>query len=618
MDKQTLKRLRFMLLFIITVFVVLSSRLAYMQVIQYEEYLRRAEENIFRKLPITAPRGSIYDRDGVELVTNRPGFSVSLLDLGNGYDAETIAYLSKLLEITEEEIWDKIYEQRYRRYLPVRLKNDVSFDIIAKISERRTDLVGVLIEAQPIRYYVNDHLAAHVLGRMGETDELSSEILKEWAEKGYEYRPGDVIGLAGLEMVWEPYLRGANGEQRVEINFIGQAIGYYEKLDPVPGSDLCLTVDFELQRETERVLADIVAGLQEEGNEYAKKAVAVALDPRSGAIRAMASYPAYNPNTFSRDFTELSQDPARPLINNAIAEYYPVGSTFKMLTGIAALEEGKLRPGERILDRGSLTRFNKTVRNYGSRAFGYIDIVRAFQVSSNVFFAELGARLGIDALAEYGRLFGFGSTTGLQDIRGERAGHVASRETKAKFHDDPWYPSETLDAAIGQGFHNITPLQLANYVAMIANEGIHYRPYLVEEVYDYKGGLVFKAEPEILNEVEISPQTWALIKEGMAQVMRPGGTAWYPFRDFPVAVAGKTGSAQVVALGGVNIPPHSLFVGFAPLEEPEIALAVLIEHGGIGADAAVPAAHGILSAYFGVENSTSTSPGADIEQETGD
>lgn len=595
-----LNRTRFFISVLFVLFLLLCARLAYLQVIQYDTYWQRAEKNRLRILPITAPRGEIFDRNNRQIVTNRPGFTVSLVDLGDGYSEETIARLASLLDMESMEIREKIRSQYYRRYLPIRLKTDVSMQTVAAISERRMELPGVLIEVQPIRNYVYGDFTSHILGYLGEGT-VPLWVSEYWQQyDNYSYRAGELVGQSGIELAWEPFLRGVDGGIQVEINSTGQAIAEFERVDPRPGHDLYLTIDIPLQQAVEQALAAAVGRLVLEGNAYAGEAAAVVLDPGTGRILALASIPSYNLNTFHRDFTRLEEDRRlRPLVNKAIEEAYPVGSVYKMVTALAALEEGVVRPAERVACAGVITRYNATKSCFRGTAHGPLNIVEAITRSCNVFFYEMGLRVGIDNLAHYAREFGFGSSVGLNDIFGEKRGVVASREYKREIYNEPWYPAETMDASIGQSFQSITILQLANYVAMIANGGVHYRPYLVERVVDSEGEVIKQAQPEIIHYLEAKPDTWELLRQGMVRATLPGGTAGR-LADLPVRVAGKTGTAQAAGRG-TDIPSHSFFVAYAPVEEPEIALAVFVRHGGTGGTTAVPVTRQILEQYFNIE-----------------
>ncbi len=595
MTKTMLRRVRIILILVIMVFIFFAGRLAYLQVLKHDYYWYRAEQNRFTKITLPATRGEIYDIEGKLLASNRPGFVVSLMDMGEGYDDETISNLSEILQIDKEEIYEAIKERLYMRYLPLRLKSDITMETIAQISEYLWKLKGVNIEIRPIREYEAGSTAAHVLGFLGEgpVDELTR---KRWAGDGYDYKEGDLVGQEGIERTWEPYLRGVDGEQLIETNNMGQPINYLERKEPVPGNNLYLTIDLDLQKAAEEALARRVQTVvKKEGSKYAGRASAVILDPNSGAILAMANYPSYDLNTFHEEYERLSEHPKRPLVNSAIQASYPIGSTFKMVTATAALEKGVISDRDIIRCSGVVRLYGDTKTCYHSIAHGSLNFYRALAVSCNIYFYHAGLRAGIDAVAHYAREYGFGSPTGLEDLPGESAGVVASREYKAAVTGgEQWYPAETMSAAIGQSYNSITPLQMANYAAIIANGGTHYRPYMVQKAVDSEGQIVHEAEPEPLRQAQISDKTMGIIREGMRGVTRPRGTGYYYFSRLPVTSAGKTGSAEVNG----SIPAHSLFVGYAPYENPQIAMAVIIEHGGIGATGAVPVAAEIMEYYF--------------------
>ncbi len=610
MNKSMLRRVRIVFILVIAVFIILAGRLAHLQVLNHDYYWYRAEKNRFTKITLPATRGEIYDSKGRILASNRPGFVVSLMDMGEGYDDETVSYLSEILQIDKKEIEEAIEGRLYMRYLPLRLKSDITMDTIAQISEHLWKLKGVNIEIRPIREYRAGSAAAHVIGFLGEgpVDEATRE---DWAEKGYDYKESDYVGQEGVERSWEPYLRGVDGEQLIETNNMGQPINYLERKEPVSGNNLYLTLDLDLQKAAEEALARRVQTIvKKEGSKYAGRASAVILDPNSGAVLAMANYPSYDLNTFRQEYTELSQDPKRPLVNSATQGTYPIGSTFKMVTATAALEKGVMSDRDIINCSGVVRLAGDTKSCYRSAAHGSVNLYRALALSCNIYFYHAGLRAGIDAVAHYAREYGFGSPTGLLDLPGESAGVVASREYKASVTDgEQWYPAETMSAAIGQSFNSITPLQMANYAAMIANGGTHYRPYLVQKAVDSEGRVVHEGAPEPLRQAQISAKTLGIIREGMRGVTRPRGTAYAYFSRLPVSSAAKTGSAEIYG----DIPAHSLCVCYAPYENPQLAMAVIIEHGGIGATGAVPVAAEILEYFFtgkieGVSDSDDETP----------
>ncbi len=616
MNKFILRRVRVIFVLVIVIFILLSGRLAYLQVLKHDYYLYRAEQNRFTKITLPATRGEIYDAGGNLLVSNRPGFVVSLMDMGEGYDDETIDFLSEVLEIDAGEIYEAIEGRRYMRYLPLRLKSDITMETISRLSEHRWKLKGVNIEIRPIREYRCGATAAHILGFLGQAP-VNESTRERWAEEGYSYEEGDLVGQEGIERAWEPHLRGVDGEQRIEINNMGQPINFFEREEADPGHSLYLTIDLGLQEMVEESLAGQVESMiKKEGDSYIGRASAVALDPNSGAILAMASYPSYDLNKVSKEYARLLQDPKRPLTNSAIQGCYPIGSTFKMVTGTAALESGAISDREVINCRGVITLYGDTKSCYHRIAHGSLNFYRAMAVSCNIFFYQAGLRAGIDRIAHYAREYGFGSPTGLQDLIGEASGVVASREYKAAVTDgEQWYPAETMSAAIGQSYNSMTPLQIANYAAIIANGGTHYRPYLVQKVVDSAGKVIQETRPEPLRQAQISARTLQKIREAMRGVTRPGGTGYYHSSRLSVTSAGKTGSAEVAAQGR-GIPAHSLYVGYAPYEDPRIVLAIVLEHGGSGASTAVPVAAEILEYYFTGGAKGASNGEAETETET--
>lgn len=589
MTKSLLRRLRLFSAAVFLVMLLLTARLAWLQIYRYEHYYARAETNRLRPLPITATRGEIFDKHGRQLAANRPGFAVSLLGLDRRNAPEVISYLSELLEMSEEDIRDRIWRQRFSSFAPIRLANDVSPEIVAKLEERRMDLPGVVIETQPVRLYPDNSLAAHLLGYVGA---ITQTQFQQMRERGMNYRLTDTVGQSGIEATWEQSLRGRDGVLWVETNRYGRRVRVIDKQDPVPGNNLILTLDARLQDIAERALAEVIANLQEQGNTQAGKGAIVALDPNTGGILAMVSYPAYDPNNIFKEWQELTTDSNRPLFNRAIQGGYPVGSTYKMVGAAGGLEEGLINERSIITCSGRRVFFpgERPRGCFGGVAHGSLNVVGALAKSCNIFFFELGRRLGVDNLTAYAEDFGFGSVTGLTDLSGEVAGILDSRKRRSNFRT-----GDVLTVAIGQG-HMFTPLQLANYAAMIANGGIHYRPHLVAQIVDHNGNLVEATEPEIMRRLDYNDKTWEVIRKGMDAVTEPGGTAG-SMRFLPVKVSGKTGSAQA-GPDGSDIIAHSLFVGYAPAEAPEIAIAIIVEHGGLGGRAAVPVTNKIFAEYY--------------------
>ncbi|MBS3898009.1 MAG: penicillin-binding protein 2 [Dethiobacter sp.] len=584
MNRSLLRRLRVFSGLVVLLAVLLTARLAWLQIYNFEYYRASAEDNRQRQLPIAAPRGEIFALNGELLAGNRPGFAVSLLDF-DLRDTETVRYLAELLEMDEEYIRERVRGERFRSFAPIQIASNVSPEVVAKLEERRLDLPGVIIETQLVREYVNGSQAAHVLGYVGP---ISRRQLEEMQAQGIIYRGTDAFGQEGVEHVWEQTLRGQEGTLLVEKNRFGRRTRILAKEDPVPGNNIYLTLDARLQAIAEQALRQVIENLAESGNTQSGRGSVVILDPRSGAIRAMVSYPAYDPNTLAQNFKELAADRRnQPLRNKAIQDFHPVGSTFKMLPGIAALQEGLINEQSRVTCRGVATFFNGRQTSRCLKVHGALSIIPAIAQSCNVFFYEMGYRLGIDRLSSYAESFGFGSPTGLNDLRGEAAGSLNSRARL------DFMPGNLMGASIGQG-HEITALQMANFAAMLANGGIHYRPYLVQKAQNHLGEVIFNAEPEIMRQLEFSKENWEIIRQGMKDVTDFGGTA-PSMRRLPVKVAGKTGTVEVSSLRY----SHSTFVGYAPAEAPELAFYVIVENAlHRPGSSAVPVISQIIGEYY--------------------
>jgi len=604
LTKEIERRIAVFLLVILFLFLVLSLELANLQIRQGAVFASLADGHRIRTTKITAPRGLIYDRSGELLATNRPAFTLSLwlMELKEKDLAHTLDRLSSLLGVDREELEKKVKNQIGRSFEPVRLLRDITPEQLTLVEENKADLPGVIIEVEPIREYVHGALAAHLLGYVGEINEEQYERLKD---KGYT--PGEIIGQSGLEAVYDEYLHGKNGGRQVEVNHRGNPVRVMGTIDPVPGKNLVLTIDAGLQAVAEKALEKALDDLQH--NPYdphpnAKAGAAVVIDVRTGEVLALASRPTFDPNEFaagisSKRWNELIKDPLHPFNNRAIAGTYPPGSTFKMLTAIAALEEGKTTPEEQIVDHGVYWIIPK--KDWKPGGHGLVNVVKAIKESCDIYFYEMARRLGIDTIAKYARQFGFGAKTGI-DLPGEATGLLPStlwKKTAYQTKNPPWIRepqwllAEDLDAGIGQGYHNYTPLQMAVYTSMIANGGVRYRPHLVKRITDNNGEVIKEFAPEILGRVELSDKTLAAVRQGMREASLPGGTAAASFWNYPIPVASKTGTAED--------PPRddqAWYVGYAPFDKPEIAVAVIVEQGGHGSSAATPVAKAIFDAYF--------------------
>lgn len=577
---------------VIFIFIILVGRLGYLQMAQGQYYERLADGNRIRLIPIMAPRGVFYDRNGVMLVSNRPGFTVSLLSISGPVPDAVLDKLAGILSMDVREIKAKV-AQHSGSFEPIRIKTDLGPDIVTKIEERRAELPGVVIEIQPLRNYVYNELAAHIFGYVSEINEAELE-----KRKTDGYKAGDIVGKFGLERVYDKELRGTDGGNQVEVDVSGRPVQVLGKKDPLPGHNLVLTIDYRIQKAAETAIDDQLAYLQTKTEfNKAKAAAAVVLNPKNGEILAMVSRPSFNPNLFNggiseKDWKLLNDNPYHPMDNKAISGEYPPGSTFKIITGTAALELGKVTPQEKILDTGTHWLIPKS--NAMGEALGWINFREALSKSDNVYFYEMGNRLGIDNLEKYARMFGLGAVTGI-NLPGESEGLVANKRYKEKVYGEDWYLSETFDAAIGQGFQLTTPLQMAVVISEIANGGYRYRPNLVSKITSTSGETLTTFGPEEVGRVTISDSTLNLIRESLREVAQAGGTAAADFHDFPVAIAGKTGTAE-----NSHGHDHGWFVAYGPYEDPRVAVAVIVEQGGFGTSSAAPIAKKILEAAFNI------------------
>lgn len=568
----------------VLVIAVLIGRAAYLQIYQGEYYAGLADGNRIRIVPSMAPRGTFYDRNGELLVTNRPGFSVSLLPLTAPISDDVIDRLSDLLKVPTDEIKTKI--AGHSGFNPIRIKTDVTPDIVSIIEEQKSQYPGVVIEVTPIRDYILKQEGAHTFGYVSEINDTELEKMKDEG-----YKSGDIIGKFGLEKVYDKELRGENGGQQVEVDVSGKPVQILGRKEPVPGDDLELTIDINLQQAAEKAVDEQLTQIG------AHAAAAVVMNPQTGEILAMVSRPAFDPNLFahgisSKDWNQLNNNPYHPMDNKTITGEYPPGSTFKIVTGTAALTEGVVTPDEQIFDSGHHWIIPKG--NADGEALGWLNFRTALAHSDNVYFYEMGNRLGIDRLEKYARMFGLGAKTGI-DLPYEGTGLVANRRYKEKnFDDGEWYLSETFDAAIGQGFNLVTPLQAAMVMGEIAADGKRYKPHVVNRIIAPDGSVVKDFQPELLSQLDVPEEDIKLVQDGLHDVTKYG-TAASSFRGFTVDIAGKTGTAE-----NSQGRDHGWFVAYGPFDNPNIVVAVIVENGGYGSQSAVPIGRKILEAAFGL------------------
>ncbi len=588
-DRNRITRLHTLLVVCLVLFAVLLGRMVYLQLWRGDYYAKQSDGNRLRQSRILAPRGIIYDSEGKELVNNLPGYAV-VLQKQSSYKPETLQRLSNLLQMPVAEINAKIKASE-NFYEPIMLKNNLDQQMVTKIEEQRRYMPEVMLSVQPIRNYPYHELAVHALGYVGEVSayEIEQGLFKNITQ-------GSLVGKAGLEKTYDKYLRGEDGAFMEEVDVAGNVVKHYDSVQPVPGKNLKLTLDYQLQKELEEFTDKHLAYLRNSGIAPGARAAAViAIDPRNGAVRAMVSRPGYDPNWFvhgisSKNWNSINNDTNFPMNNKVITGEYPPGSTFKIVTGSAAFELKKVGLNEPIFD-GGFHPMVPTMGNAGGEVLGWLTFIKALAMSDNVYFYELGYRVGIDNIEKYAHIFGFGERTGI-DLEGESKGLVASKKVKREIWDEDWRLGDTFNAAIGQGFNLTTPIQLSVMLSIVANGGTKYQPYLVDSIINSDGSLFEKPKRAEGKHIDVSQQTIDYIRMGMSATTQEGGTASY-FAGLPKPIAGKTGTAE-----NSHGRDHGLFVAYGPVDDPELVVVCIVEQGGFGSVAAGPIVYKAFEEFF--------------------
>jgi penicillin-binding protein 2 len=483
--------------------------------------------------------------------------------------------------INRDEVIDKLKAaSSFPSSFPVKIKDDISMDELAKVEVNRVYLPGVSIQIEPKRNYPHGKMMAHILGYVSE---ISNEELKHKEHKTYS--PGDYIGKYGLERMYETYLRGIDGEKRVEVDAMGREVRTLDMKDPIPGNNIYLNINLDVQMIVEKAL---------EG----KRGGCIAVEPKTGAVVALASRPAFDPNKFASGITkegwkEITTDKAHPLQNRVIQGRYPPGSTFKILTALKALEDGLINNNTSFGCRGGFPFGNRVFKCWKKGGHGSVSVHRAIVESCDVFFYNVGLKLGVDKIHNFGTAVGLGKSTGI-DLPNEVNGLLPSSEWKKKTYGVPWYEGETVSVAIGQGAVWLTPIQLVQLSSFVANEGINFKPQIINKIIGSDGKTLKTFEPVVAADIKMKKEVFKIVKEGMQGVVNePSGTA-YGSRIQNIHMSGKTGTAQSSGADkGKNLGDHAWFIAFAPSEDPAIAITVLIEYGGHGSSAAAPVAKAI-------------------------
>ncbi|MDI6717316.1 MAG: penicillin-binding protein 2 [Actinomycetota bacterium] len=605
------KRLIILASITVVVFVVLISRLWFMQVIGGQKYVELAEGNYVRVIPIDAPRGVIYDRNGNVLVNNRPSIGVALSPQVVEKHPEIIPKLSKILGIPVSKIEEKLTERKADPLKPRVIMMDVGDQALAYIEEHNMELPGVDVVTESIRAYSYGTLGAHILGYLGE---ISEEEMKSLKGSG-DYMLGDIVGKTGVENVYEGLLRGQKGNQQLEVNAVGRPLGVIKTQDPIPGHNLMLTIDLGIQQVAEQALEEAIESARNQPKDKTKAdgAAAVVIDPQNGEILAMASYPTYNPEVFvggisKENWKQLIDKKNNYPLNNRAVMAFPPGSTFKPVTLIGAMADGLVGRGEKFVCTGKWTGLGKKWAKFcwDHSGHGKVGLSRAIAESCDTVFYILGYRFykqTKERLQYWSRIFGFGVQTGV-DLPTEMKGRIPDKKWKKWFNRNNgvdyqrWYPGDTINMAIGQGDLLVTPLQLASFYAAIANGGTIYRPHLGKAMISWDGKVRrdFKPKPEDKRELPISKDIIRFTQLALEKVTTEG-TAKGAFYGFPVSVAGKTGTAQVK-----KKDDYAWFVGYAPADNPKYLAVVMVEQGGHGGTIAAPAVRKILAAALGIDD----------------
>jgi penicillin-binding protein 2 len=598
-DPTVERRLTAVAVLVVAVWMLLLTRLFYLQVVQGDVYRVSAERNSVRTQRVQAPRGTVFDRNGEPLVHSRPSFEVLVVPNETVDVGTTLARISGLTGRDLETVRTSYGTPRGRaRFQPQLVASDLDRDALANVESRLWALGGVLTQVNPVRGYRYRSSAAHSLGWLGE---ISAAQLQDEAFKSY--RRGDVVGVGGVEKLLDADLRGRPGGRNLLVDAHGRELELLSEIEAQAGRNVVLTFDHRLQLAAEAAL----------DRDHHSGAV-VALDPNTGEILALASRPSFDPNQFASGvqpeaWRALRNDPHKPLMNRALQGQYPPGSTYKVVTAIGGLEEKLIDRHTQVFCGGSFRLGRRTYRCWKQGGHGTVDVHKALVQSCDVFFYKVGLELGVNRLAYYARALGLGARTGI-DLSGEMPGLAPTKEWRLQRDGVPWVDGDTVSVSIGQGANLWTPLQLATSYAAIANGGTRYRPHILKRVMEPDGTLVRGSEPEVLGEVAVSRETLEIVKSGLYGVVNePHGTG-YVMLNLPggVKAAGKTGTAQVV-----NMPAHerwdsedlerqhrdhAWFVTYAPADAPRIVVAVLVEHGGHGGSAAAPVARDVVMRFL--------------------
>ena len=591
-------RLAMLGIFVLSLFGLLFLRFFYLQVIQHGHYSTLAEANRISVLPIAPHRGIIVDRNGIQLAHNYSAYTLEITPSKVPDLDTTIEELASIVEISprDRRRFRKLLEESKRfESLPIRTR--LSDEEISRFAAHRYRFPGVEAKARLFRHYPQGDMFSHVVGHIGRINQKEVEQL-ETEDRLANYRGSDYIGKTGLEQSYEKFLHGTTGVEEVEVDSGGRAVRTLSRTPPVSGNNLVLNLDAKLQEIAYNAFGE-------------RRGALVAIDPATGGILAFVSKPGFDPNLFvdgidPQSWAELNGSIDKPLLNRAAAGTYPPGSTFKPFMALAALFYGKRTPQQAISDPGYYMFGGHRFRDDKVGGHGMVDMYKSIVVSCDTYYYVLANDLGIDPISRFMGLFGFGSRTGI-DIGGESAGLLPSSDWKMRRFKQKWYAGETISVGIGQGYNSYTPLQLASATATLANDGVMFRPHIVNYIEDIRTRKKSPIEPKPLRDLGLKPEHLKVIKDALVGVNKEGTSARV-FADAPYVSAGKTGTAQVIAIKqnekyvesrvAERHRDHALFIAYAPADKPTIALAVIAENSGFGARAAAPIARQVLDYYL--------------------
>jgi len=568
--------------FIIATLTILFIRIFSLQILKRGELYKLSEANRIQLFFDPAPRGIIYDRNGKVIVENIGSFSVlfSPTNLTWGETEEILKKLSEILNLNYDSMLAKVRSSIRQPLSSILLAENVPRPKVFCLAEEKVNLPGVNIEVEPKRHYLHRNFASHLFGHLGE---IGPKELRALSGAGYKLR--DIIGKSGVEKIYDNFLRGMSGGRQIEIDANGRHLRIINSVLPEEGYSLILTLDERIQKLCEDSL---------EG----KAGAICAINPANGEVLALVSKPDFDPNLFTERLSpsrsrQLFTDPGLPMFNRAIQSHYAPGSLFKIVTAIAALEEEVIAPDETMNCRGSLRIGGREFKCWKEGGHGRLDIVQAIAQSCDVFFYQLGLKVGADKMAKYARMLGLAKKIGIS-LPSEARGLVPDSTWKKLHFGEQWYPGDTANMSIGQGYLEVSPLQMASLISLLANGGVIYKPLVVKKIIDGRGKIIDTFQSKVVGKAGISSETLSIIRKGLREAVISGTSQAVKFKG--LSVAGKTGTAE-----NPHGEDHAWFICYAPEEAPRIALAILVEHGGHGASAAAPLARKILNGVFALE-----------------